>query len=202
MDIRLPDGTTLSVDDASATLDDYWTRDAPAVWDLYDNLVPGPKNAITEVDVLAINALNAFSRGAPMTGMTSLWSSQATRDAVEAGLKPITTQPLETLGDAERKAAAQRLDTVTTLVERECRGIGPVSASKLIHRTRPALATIWDKRVGRFYDASKQDWAPFHLRVWDDILASAAGLRAAIQRSVHDTVSLVRAWDVLLWMKA
>src|SRR5438128_450989 len=81
--LLLPDGTYLAFDEVLRVVGEYKRR---AVFDLYDRTSEEPHDDVTAVDLLSINALNAFgARTPPMTPMANLW---AKRDEVAVAVRP------------------------------------------------------------------------------------------------------------------
>jgi hypothetical protein len=66
MPLTLPDGTKLSDAEVAKVLQEYQT-DCPAVLELFDRTHAGPHDDLRAVDLLSLNALNAFGRAPPMT---------------------------------------------------------------------------------------------------------------------------------------
>lgn len=199
--ITLPNGAQLTAMQASAILNKYW-NEAPAVWDLYDSFAPGPKDVFEPADLLAVNALNGYGgRRGPMTPMTGFWCAK--RQVVEQLLGQVTKVPFEALTPPQRQASANALAAVADEIEKQAEGssFGPVATSKLVHRMRPTLGAIWDSNVEKFYGRCGT-WSVFYSQVYSDVGANEADLSAAVQVTVHPSITLIRAWDILLWMTA
>jgi hypothetical protein len=100
MPLKLPNNEVLADDEVRETLSRY-QNDCPAVLDLFDATIGEPHDELLPIDVLSLNALNAFGAGSPMTAMTAAWVD---REKVTAAVKPITKVKLESLTPMEVKA--------------------------------------------------------------------------------------------------
>lgn len=133
LDLILPDGSQLRSDDAAAVLGRYLTLNSAAV-DLYDLTNVGPHDDIQAVDLLAVNALNAFARKSPMTPMEAMW---LVRHKMTPYVEPITREPLETLDDGH---LAEQLPVVVRALKKlelvSDYGGGGTRVAKLLHRLR------------------------------------------------------------------
>src|SRR5580658_10522099 len=96
-DLRLPDGSRLPARRVALILRNY-VKDNPAVLDLYDRTNEGPHDEVRPVDLLSLNALNAFIGSAPMTPMTALWRR---RREIEVAISSVTRHPIEDLDDED-----------------------------------------------------------------------------------------------------
>lgn len=193
--LSLPNGDLLSTADVREILGAYM-RECPAVLDLYDGTNLGPHDELLPIDVLAVNALNAFGpRAMPMTPMTAVW---VRRHAIESRVGPITRLEIERLSQAEIEGALPLV--VDALVEiDDVRGFGSTATTKLLHRLRPNITPIWDTRVEKWYpEEAKQDWTPWLRRVLSDVVANRACLEAERDRLPY-RLPLVRVWDIVLW---
>ena len=192
-------GPTVSAEEAARLITDYYARNS-AVWDLYDNFEPGPRDKFGPHDVLSLNALNAFGPRTPMGGMAGFWSNEtARRDATKA-LKAVTRVPVEKLDARKLSAATARLALVADTIKEHCRGsgFGDVATAKLLHRMRPGLAAIYDTNVALHYP--QHGWHDFYDAVAVDVLDRRDELRAAVKNCSRPSISLVRAWDIVMWM--
>lgn len=199
--MKLPNGPTVSAAEATRLINDYYARNA-AVWDLYDNLDPGPRDKFGPHDVLSLNALNAFGPRTPMGGMTGFWSNDAARRDASKLLKGVTRLPVEKLDKAKLATATARLAAVADKINEQCQasGFGDVATAKLLHRMRPGLAAIFDTSVAHHYP--QQGWQEFYGTVAADVFDRREKLRAAVKKSKRPSISLMRAWDIVLWMTA
>jgi hypothetical protein len=76
MELKLPQNQErLTLTEVLAVIDRY-RRNNPAVIDLYDLTNHGPHDEILAIDLLSLNALNAFGNGA-MSAMTSMWERRS-----------------------------------------------------------------------------------------------------------------------------
>jgi hypothetical protein len=91
MPLTLPTGTVLT--DAEVwDICSAYLRKCPAVIALYDATNEGPHDRLQPIDLLSLNALNAFGKAPPMTPMTEAWEA---RPVVEAATAEITRTDLE-----------------------------------------------------------------------------------------------------------
>jgi len=202
--ITLPDNTTITVAEASEHLRRYWQEVAPPVYGLFDATLTGPKNRIEPIDILSLNVLNAFAPRNPVPPMAMLWK-QENRENVEELLTQVTLEPIESLDEPEMTQAATALGRITSYLE-QLDGWGPTSAAKLTHRFRPGLAPPWDESFDCYYQIpAETPWSGYYRVAMGCIAANAAELLAVL-RSALDSfpqrrISIVRLWDVILWMR-
>lgn len=198
MPITLPDRAVLSDADARGTIRTY-LRDCPAVIDLYDATNPGPHDELLPIDILAINALNAFGgRVPPMTPMTAAWGH---RHAIGAQAAAITHTNLEQLSPRELELQLPLLRHALVEID-GVRGFGSTATTKLLHRLRPNITPIWDSRVEQWYPEAdyRESWVLWLRRVFADVLAP--GNRACLEmvrQELPSRLPLLRIWDILLW---
>jgi Family of unknown function (DUF6308) len=198
MPLTLPNLDVLPDDEVREALAAYHT-DCPAVLALYDATNPGPHDELLPIDILAVNALNAFgARVPPMTPMTAAWER---RQAIGIRAAAITRTDLEQLSAVEIETQLPLLRDALIEID-EVRGFGSTASTKLLHRLRPNIAPIWDSRVADWYpEAEYQDqWVPWLRRVFSDVLApeNRACLELARQE-LPQRLPLQRVWDILLW---
>lgn len=196
--IKLPDGDVMSEREAATLIARYW-QENKGVWPLFEASIHGARNRIVAQDVLALGALNARMT---MGHMTTLWAAE---ERIRAGrlLRSVPTGPVEALGPHAVRAAAASLGQVADCLD-AVPGMGATRVAKLIYRLRPALAPIWDDLVARYYGPyARRTWADWYERAMNDVRVNALALRAARSRLVvpYRGISLVRAWDVLLWSR-
>ena len=197
MGLKLPDGRMLSQAQAAGAIADY-RQQYPAVLDLYDLPGGGPRDEVSALDILAVNALNGFGLRPPLKPMTELWLN---RQRVESAVAPITTTGIELLADSELAQEAPKLALALDTVGR-IPGFSDTSSSQLIHRLRPNLTPIWDERIDRWYGRSG-GWLARLERVHAQVraphnLSSLLTIRDALD--VH--LPILRLWDVILWQLA
>jgi len=192
--LKLPDGRRLTRHEVVGRVHEYATT-WPCVFDLYDRPDGGPHDELLPIDLLALNALNGWGGGQPMTAMSEAWVK---REEIAATVRAISSDPLEVI-DEERLDGEAALVATAYKVIGGVYGFGDTTASKLLHRLRPNLAPIWDKRVGQWYDA-KEDWGPWARRIYRHVRepGTVACLLAA-REQLGCQLSLLRIWDVLLW---
>jgi len=196
--IKLPKhDISLTAKEAAGVLDDYWTTYS-AVWDLFDATVGKAHDEITPLDVLSLNALNAWGPNRPMEAMESLWQR---RVDVAMLLAEVPTKPAVEMSAAELSVAIETLERTADFVW-DLDGWGDTSTAKLLHRMRPSLAPIWDRYVDRFYGMAKADYGDYYRSALDEVLQHADLLKIAVDGSIHSEISIVRAWDILLWTRS
>jgi hypothetical protein len=198
MPLTLPNRDVLSDAAVCAALADY-NANSPAVLALYDGTNPGSHDELLPIDILAVNALNAFgARVPPMTPMTAAWER---RHAIGARAAQITPAALEQLSAAEIESQLPLLRDALIKID-EVHGFGSTAATKLLHRLRPNVTPIWDSRVAAWYPEAEyqSEWVPWLRRVFSDVLAPAnrACLTLA-RRELPSQLPLQRVWDILLW---
>jgi hypothetical protein len=189
--LTLPDGTRRSESEVLDAVHDY----NRAVFDLFDMPFSGPHDKLRPIDLLALNALNAWGRGQPMTAMTAAWECRAD---IAAAVAPVSREPLEKLSKKEVGEQSRRVGAALDRIDR-ISGFGSTASAKLFHRLRPNLGPIWDQRVGQWYDP-KMDWEPWVALVYSHVLEP--GTRKcliAARKHLGVPLTLLRVWDVLLW---
>jgi hypothetical protein len=197
--ILLPKGAGLTIYEAEATVRRYLIDQAAAV-ELYDRTNPGPHDEVTPTDLLALNALNAFVRTAPMEPMAALWSR---RSAIHDLIRRVglTHADVTSLNDDEVGSEIDKISQVLALIEvTPGWGGGGTRTAKLLHRLRPGLVPIWDELVGEWYGGPAQPWPEYLQAVFTDVRrpATKAAL-SAIQGRCCPFLTALRVWDVLLW---
>lgn len=202
--ITLPDGTRITAVEASEHLLQYWKDIAPSVYGLFDATLSGPKNRIEAIDILSLNVLNVFGGVNPETAMATLWKQENKRKLEEL-LTGVTQEPIESLDESERARAADALGRVVLHVEK-LNGWGPTSAAKLIYRFRPGLAPPWDTFINRYYQMPVgTPWSEFYRVAMECIAGNACHLRSALEIALesfpHRKISIVRLWDIILWVR-
>jgi hypothetical protein len=194
MILTLPNGRTLSFEQVKNTIATY-RRECPAVIDLYDRTNEGPHDEVTAVDLLSLNALNAF-RGPPMTPMTEAWVN---RSEIVPLLKKVAKEPVEVLNNEALERESLSLRRVLSCVENSL-GLGYVPTTKLVHRLRPGLTPIYDSKTKAWYRGIPGTWHPWLLMVYKHVLAPAnKEVLKAVQRDLDVNLSLLRIWDIILW---
>lgn len=200
MPLTLPGGVLLPDEEAITTVLQYLDENE-AVFALYDATNSGDHDEVTATDLLSLNALNAYRGPVPVaTVMTSMWLERAD---VALLVQQIPTAKVEELTDAER---ARILPLVCNALRRAERvryfGGGGTRVAKLLHRLRPGLIPIWDVRVGEWYGGPRQTWTSFISDVWGDVTTPEnASSLAAIRHATIPSLTPLRVWDILLWMR-
>jgi len=197
--LTLPNKKELSASQTRKLLRDY-RRDCPAVLELFDGTNPGPHDTLFEIDILSINALNAFGSASPMRAMTAAWTK---RKKIEGAVREITKAELQALSGREMGRQARLIDRAVCVID-DIFGFGYTASSKLLHRLRPNVAPIWDSKVAKWYPEAKYHdaWEPWINRMFSDVLApqNRYCLETASQDLPHG-LSLVRLWDIVLWQQ-
>lgn len=194
----LPDGKQLSDSEVFAHIDDY-ARKWPCVFELYDLPDAGPHDDVRPIDLLALNALNAWGSGQPMTWMSNAWPI---RDQIARAIAPISHKQIEELDDSAAAEQAVKVGAALDMVN-GIKGFGETVTPKFLHRLRPNLSPIWDKWIGTCYpDCKRKSWAVWVQRVYDDVRErdTQRCLMAARDR-LGLPLSLLRVWDMLLWQR-
>jgi hypothetical protein len=192
--LMLPQGKHRTFRQALSLLTAY--RRASAALDLYDGTNPGPHDRPTAVDVLALNALNAFAYVPSMDPMTVIW---AHRDEVARCIRPITVAPVEELTATELGRQQKKVLNALHLVEKIYLfgGTGTRTA-KLLHRLRPNIIPIWDKYVGYWYGGACETWESYICQMHEDVRANAPCLHL-LRKAIMPTLPILRVWDIVLW---
>lgn len=190
----LPNGKRLSDEAVFVAIDEY-ARNSGSVFDLYDEPSGGVHDEVLPIDILAPNALNAWGRGQPMSGMSEAWKR---REHIAAVVRRISSTPIEDLADSHLHEQAARVASAIELILK-IPYYGWTTATKLLHRLRPNLAPIWDSRVGEWYDDG-EGWAPWVQRIYGQVRepGTLSCLMAARER-LQRPLTLLRVWDILLW---
>lgn len=192
--LTLPDGARLSLDDVVATVSSY-QRDYPAVFPLFDLPGGGPHDQMNEIDILSLNAMNAFGPRPAMTPMSEAW---AHRYEISRAVAPVTCEPLEDIPEVGLPAEAEKVSAAIEVIDR-LHGFGSTASSKLFHRLRPNVGPIWDVRIEGWYGNSG-GWMPWLLRVYEHVRdPNTQECLEAARRRLGLPLSLLRVWDVLLW---
>jgi hypothetical protein len=195
--VTLPRGRRLSWQDARRVVDAY-LKDHSAALDLYDGTNAGPHDDVSAVDLLALNALNAYVGTAPMTPMEALWKNSAT---IRPFVAEITKDPLEDLTDQAMSAQVPKIAAALLEIEKS-RGFGGggTRAAKLLHRLRPNVVPIWDALVGEWYEGSAQPWREYLPAVFSSVRMpeNLAFLRSIVVPPPYN-LGILRRWDMLLW---
>lgn len=193
--LTLPDGNRISQASVTKTLRWY----ERAVFHFYDLPEGGPHDKVLPIDLLSLNALNVWGRSQPMTAMTNGWSRRA---GIERAVGAVSREPLEKLTAKQRNAEAEKVAKAIERIDAIPR-FGWTASTKLLHRMRPNLAPIWDSRMGNWYD-SRIEWLPWIRTVYDHVLddGTRATLSAARKHLEFPRLSLLRMWDILLWLLA
>jgi len=202
--IALPDKIEITTQEASGYLRKYWREVALPVYGLFDATLTGPKNRVEPIDILSLNVLNVFGAGNPMSSMAVLWKRE-NRKKIEELLTEVTPEPIENIDGSERNRAAIALERITCYVEK-LDGWGPTSAAKLTHRFRPGLAPLWDTFVNRYYQLPVETpWNEYYRVAMDCIAWNTDGLLAVLESALDSfpqrRISIVRLWDIILWMR-
>ena len=189
--IQLPGGKSITFAKASGLVDEYLKKNR-AAFELYDCTNEGPHDEVSPLDLLSLNALNAFAGTSPMTVMDLLWQRKA---KVSEAIKHVTMEDVRFLSEAQR---AREVDHLVSSIEvvMGFKQWGDTRASKLIHRLRPNIAPIWDTLVGKWYSDHK-GWPEFITAVHGDVLGDNQPMLENLERK-HGILPL-RPWDIILW---
>lgn len=204
MPLTLPaDRAVLTDSEVLGVIADY-RRVNPAVIDLFDLTNRGPHDEIEAIDILSLNALNAYSyRAGRMTPMSNMWER---RSQVQVKISAITRTPVEQLADAEVENELRKIQAALGEIS-SVSGFGGFSttAYKFLHRMRPNIAPIWDREVGEWYPTRRGNISGYTYpsRVLADV-RSAGNLVCiqAVRKQLDVDLTLVRIWDIILWRLA
>ena len=199
--IALPAGETLSFESARRRVANYLRpeREGPAS-DLYDGTnAAGPHDEVDAVDLLALNALNAFAGGGAMTHMAALWKK---RSEVGACIRPVTKTPFQEIPpeqlDGEVQILANALKDIDELGIGGWGG-GGTRVAKLVHRLRPNIMPLYDVLVGEWFTKDE-------LKTWESYLKAVYGClkgketkEGLVILSRRFELPPLRIWDILLW---
>jgi len=198
----LPDRRKIPLDQAYEQIKCYERM----VVALFDRTNTGPHDQLEPIDLLSLNALNAFVGSNPTSAMAELWVKRKRVEAVTAG---ITKQPIESLSDKLLASEISKIAGWFRGVEDIRFWKGGVRSSKLFHRLRPNVGAIWDKKVSSWYPRNINDknWVPWLRRVFHDLRQNRIALGAIQKRLRSDPeielfLYLPRIWDILLWSLA
>jgi hypothetical protein len=207
--LRLPGGKFLFFSKVEGIFRSYVEEQAAAI-DLYDRTMVGPHDEVLAIDILALNALNAFQGGEQMTPMTELW---AERTRVSLAISEVTTKNLffEPTKEALRVEQGKLIEALNVVDGIKWFGGRTKNASgtrtaKLLHRLRPNIAPVWDIRVGGLYQGgAAQPWKSavpqIHDDIWHnrDILERIRKGAEDLKQTAGVPLSLLRVWDIILW---
>lgn len=195
--LTLPTGEQITSREVRVTVEEYAAQ-FPCVFDLFDFPNGGPHDEVLAVDLLALNALNAWGSGQPMTAMTNAWLA---RDEIKEVIIPISNQPLEEMSQADVVSQVDKvgiaLDTIDAI-----KGFGNTATAKFFHRLRPNLGPIWDKWIGGWYEDCPT-WSGWVAKVYAHVREPET-CRCLIEARTHikRPLSLLRVWDIILWQRA
>jgi hypothetical protein len=116
-----------------------------AVFELYDLPECGPHDEVLPVDLLALNALNVWGRGQPMTAMAEGWNAGP---GIARAVSVVSKKSLEKLSERERDEEAEKVGAAIETID-AVPGFGETASSKLFHRMRPNLGPIWAAALER-----------------------------------------------------
>jgi len=153
--ILLPKGAGLTIYEAEATVRRYLIDQAAAV-ELYDRTNPGPHDEVTPTDLLALNALNAFVRTAPMEPMAALWSR---RSAIHDLIRRVglTHADVTSLNDDEVWLRDRQDIPGSGSHRSDARmGWGRYPNCETAPPAPSGLVPIWDELVGEWYGGPAQ----------------------------------------------
>lgn len=195
--ITLPGGRILDWSSGRQIVQAYLDNHAAAL-DLYDGTNTGPHDEIRPVDLLALNALNAYVGTAPMTPMEALWKRAK---MVQPLVAVITVRKIEDLSTAEAEAEVPRISAALVEIERTHGfGGGGTRAAKLLHRLRPNIVPIWDGLIGEWYEGSTQPWPDFLRAVYRSVQdGENMEFLRSLSIPLRYELGALRRWDILLW---
>lgn len=195
--ITLPNETKIDSREAGKTVQAY-LRDHAAVLDLYDGTNAGPHDDILPVDLLALNALNAYIGTAPMTPMEALWKRAP---SIHPYVAAITTREIQDLSDSDVKAEIPKIVAALQEIDRtDGYGGGGTRTAKVLHRLRPNVVPIWDALVGEWYHGSTQPWDKYLQDVFRDVRRPENLMfLKSIPIPSRYGLGILRRWDILLW---
>lgn len=188
----------ISFEKAESSVRNYLEK-SDAVY-FYDGTNSGPHNELEIVDLLALNALNAYAGAQPAEVMSNQW---AQKDKIDLLIPAITTQNVADLEEhvVEReKKKIQRL--LNKIEEARLWGGAGTRTAKLAHRLRPNIIPLWDSFVGEWYSGPQQEWPSYLDDSLADIVRNNKELKKLATLVLEETavrISIVRVWDIVLW---
>jgi hypothetical protein len=193
----LPDSSRITQETTVTIITDYISDSGSAI-DFYDKSIPLPfHDEINEMDILSLNALNAFAGIPPMTAMDTMWQKKT---SIEKFLKEVPTEELEYFKnnlDAIVKPLNKVLLEMNKVAHWGCPG---TRATKLLHRLRPNTMPIWDKWIGTWYYGKDYEWNIFLNEIFKDVLRNIECLKNVKNICFKDfNISILRIWDIILW---
>jgi hypothetical protein len=196
MVIKLPNGESVSTEEAVVAVKNYQAGNYSAAFDLYDRPCSGPHDELLAIDILSLNALNVFRGRGPMTPMAALWEKRGEINKIIAG---ITKRKLELSTEAEIDDELPRLEEALEFID-SVHYCGETVASKLLHRLRPNIAPIWDVKVKKWYSRfERKTWVSRLKEVFKDVLENRNCLEMVRADTCLQELPILRIWDVLLW---
>jgi len=206
MTVTTPSIATLA-DVAVARLDEYCSPATNYAWPAYD-IDELPKQ-LTATDLLASSMLSYPLRGdivAKLTGgaddeyVTLRQRLQAVIAVPQDTIIPFERLTADDLFDRHTPGWGAVLDALTAA--QDCSQLTSVAVTKILHRKRPDLVPIVDRRVRAFYGTGSS-YMPLFEAVRADLAAHRDLVRGwADQYHVPDgrPMSLLRALDIVIWM--
>lgn len=171
-------------------VDAYFDPDGPFAGSAFDTLEPGPPNAITSADLLAVTFLDVRVR--PLAVRRMLGQDAAKLERLLAGL-PVGVTLWEAT-DADLAAMAAAWDYLCSY-----KGIAGVMAGKLLARKRPMLVPVVDSVILAALDGPPNDtWATLAAALQDE--DRRRRIEALRPPTAPEAVSTLRLLDVALWM--
>jgi hypothetical protein len=87
-----------------------------------------------------------------------------------------------------------------------CKGLGSVAVTKILHRKRPDLVPINDSRVRKFYGVKRNSYAPLFAAIHNDLqdeetFKMLQDLASPYTGLDGRKMSILRALDIVIWMK-
>lgn len=194
MHLYLPGGEKYSITESIALINKY----SRATIALYDFSNKGPHDELEDIDILSLNALNAFNNRSAGTVMANIWYHCT---EIEEQITSITKENFYQLSEQNLYEEIDRISYALYQVESLVNGLGPVGASKLLHRLRPNIIPLWDNEVDKWYEYLENDnWRTYLNEVFD-LIRDANNLMVLkeIRKRVNLNIHLLRIWDIILW---
>lgn len=204
-EVKLPESLGLAAGDpwtdndrAVVLLRRYFSQqDEPAEFtgSFFDTWHVGDPNEITAHDVLAVEFLSV--RVPPQAVRHILGRD---RNEITALLNKVG--PDEDLATYQSDLSAEPSLNALWKLLNGYRGLGRVTASKILARKRPRLVPVFDSVVSGLVGVDDHYWS-----AWQELFRSAPGLHARLEdlravAGVPEQISVLRALDVVLWMHA
>lgn len=216
--LTLPDGNILQEDNILQNIFAGDRRYPLSTIALYDHTIGNLHNAVRQIDVLSLCALNAFSFHRAADTMGNIWNQ---RYFIEDQIANITIEPFQVYWARMQEDQIQGqigiISNCLENIEAAVDGLGPVGTSKLAHRLRPNIIPLYDSVINkRWFHFNQMDpWNDYLNAVFfgQNLDANFQGICNPANLNCLQNVrgqignhfinlSLLRIWDIVLWWVA